>query len=65
MAKAQLRQQGIKPKIVRRTAKPLFGGKGKAIKAADIAIFTRQLATMLKAGVPLVQGFEIVEEGIE
>ena len=65
MAKAQLRQQGIKPKTVRRKAQPLFGGKGKAIKAADIAIFTRQLATMLKAGVPLVQGFEIVEEGIE
>ena len=57
MAKAQLRQQGIKPKSVRKKPKPLFGGKGKAIKAADIAIFTRQLATMLKAGVPLVQSF--------
>lgn len=65
MAKAQLRQQGIKPKSVRKKSKPLFGGQGKAIKAADIAIFTRQLATMLKAGVPLVQGFEIVEDGIE
>lgn len=65
MAKAQLRQQGIKPKNVRRKPKPLFGGKGKPIKPADIAVFTRQLATMLKAGVPLVQSFEIVEEGIE
>jgi type IV pilus assembly protein PilC len=65
MAKAQLRQQGIKPKSVRRKPKPLFGGKGKAIKAADIAVFTRQLATMLKAGVPLVQSFEIVEDGVE
>ena len=65
MAKAQLRQQGIKPKNVRRKPKPLFGGKGKPIKAADIAVFTRQLATMLKAGVPLVQSFEIVEEGLE
>jgi len=66
MAKAQLRQQGIKPKSVRKKAKPLFGsGQGKAIKAADIAIFTRQLATMLKAGVPLVQSFEIVEDGLE
>ncbi len=65
MAKAQLRQQGIKPKSVRRKAKPLFGGQGKPIKAADIAIFTRQLATMLKAGVPLVQSFEIVEDGLE
>jgi type IV pilus assembly protein PilC len=65
MAKAQLRQQGIKPKSVRKKPKPLFGGQGKAIKAADIAIFTRQLATMLKAGVPLVQSFEIVEDGLD
>ncbi|MFK7974946.1 MAG: type II secretion system F family protein [Halioglobus sp.] len=65
MAKAQLRQQGIKPKSVRKKPKPLFGGKGKPIKPADIAIFTRQLATMLKAGVPLVQSFEIVEDGLE
>jgi len=65
MAKAQLRQQGIKPKSVRKKAKPLFGGQGKPIKAADIAVFTRQLATMLKAGVPLVQSFEIVEDGVE
>jgi type IV pilus assembly protein PilC len=65
MAKAQLRQQGIKPKSVKKKPKPLFGGQGKAIKAADIAIFTRQLATMLKAGVPLVQSFEIVEDGLE
>ena len=65
MAKAQLRQQGITPKSVRKKPKPLFGGKGKAIKPADIAIFTRQLATMLKAGVPLVQSFEIVEDGVE
>jgi type IV pilus assembly protein PilC len=65
MARAQLRQQGIKPKSVRKKAKPLFGGQGKAIKASDIAIFTRQLATMLKAGVPLVQSFEIVEDGLD
>lgn len=65
MAKAQLRQQGIKPKSVRKKPKPLFGGKGKPIKPADVAIFTRQLATMLKAGVPLVQSFEIVEDGLE
>ncbi|MCP4468543.1 MAG: type II secretion system F family protein [Halieaceae bacterium] len=65
LAKAMLRQQGIKPKVVRRKPKALFGGKGKPIKAADIALFTRQLATMLKAGVPLVQSFEICEEGME
>ena len=65
LAKAMLRQQGIKPKVVRRKPKALFGGNGKPIKAADIALFTRQLATMLKAGVPLVQSFEICEEGME
>jgi len=65
MAKAQLRRQGIKPKSVRKKAKPLFGGKGKPIRPMDICIFTRQLATMMKAGVPLVQSFDIVVEGLE
>ncbi|MCP5190248.1 MAG: type II secretion system F family protein [Pseudomonadales bacterium] len=65
MAKAQLRRQGIQPKNVKKKAKPLFGGQGKPIKPADIAIFTRQLATMLKAGVPLVQSFDIVAEGAD
>ena len=65
MARAQLRRQGINPKSVRKKPKPLFGGQGKPIKPADIAIFTRQLATMIKAGVPLVQSFEIVAEGAE
>jgi len=65
MAKAQLRRQGIKPKTIKKKGKPLFGSGGKPIKPADIAIFTRQMATMLKAGVPLVQSFEIVAEGSE
>ncbi len=66
MAKAQLRRQGIVPKSVKKKPKPLFGsGSGKPIKPADIAIFTRQLATMMKAGVPLVQSFEIVIDGLE
>ncbi|MEM6580345.1 MAG: type II secretion system F family protein [Pseudomonadota bacterium] len=65
MAKAQLRRQGIKPKNVKKKSKPLFGTGGKPIKPADIAVFTRQMATMLKAGVPLVQSFEIVSEGAD
>jgi type IV pilus assembly protein PilC len=65
MAKAQLRRQGINPKSVKKKSKPLFGGGGKKIKPADIAIFTRQLATMVKAGVPLVQSFDIVGDGLE
>ena len=47
MAKAQLRRQGIRPKSVKKKSKPLFGSSGKAIKPADIAVFTRQLATMM------------------
>ncbi len=63
LVKAQLRKQGIATKSVKKKPKPLFGGGKKAIKPADIAIFTRQMATMLKAGVPLVQSFDIVAEG--
>ncbi len=64
MVKAQLRKQGISPKSVKKKAKPLFGGS-KPIKPADISVFTRQLATMMKAGVPLVQSFDIVADGLE
>lgn len=65
MARAQLRQKGITPRSVRRKPKPLFSARKKPIKPADIAIFTRQLATMMKAGVPLVQSFDIVGDGLE
>ena len=65
MVKAQLRKQGITPKTVKKKAKPLFGGGGKKITPGDVCIFTRQLATMMKAGVPLVQSFDIVAEGLE
>jgi type IV pilus assembly protein PilC len=65
LARAQLRRQGVKPKTIKKKSKPLFGGGGKAIKPADIAIFTRQLATMMKAGVPLVQSFDIVSDGLD
>lgn len=64
MARAELRKQGINVRRVRKKSELSFGGK-KAIKPADIAIFTRQLATMMKAGVPLVQSFEIVAEGMD
>ena len=65
LARAQLRQRGINPNKVRRKPKPLFGARKKPIKPADIAVFTRQLATMMKAGVPLVQSFDIVTDGLE
>ncbi|HEB80473.1 MAG TPA: type II secretion system F family protein, partial [Chromatiales bacterium] len=64
MVKADLRRQGINPIKVRKKPKPLFGGK-KKITPKDIAVFSRQLATMIGAGVPLVQGLEIVGRGHE
>ncbi len=65
LAKAQLIKQGIRAKTVKKKPKPLFGGRGKPVKPLDIALFTRQMATMMKAGVPLVQSFEIVAGGSE
>ena len=63
LVKADLRKQGINPQVVKAKPKPLFGRAGKAIKGRDIAVFSRQLATMMAAGVPMVQGFEIVAGG--
>ncbi len=64
LVKASLRRQGITPSKVRKKSKPLLGGKGK-VKPADVAIFSRQLATMMNSGVPLVQAFEIIGRGHE
>jgi type IV pilus assembly protein PilC len=63
--KAELRQQGIIPTSVKKKPKPLFGSTGKSIKARDIATFSRQLATMLTAGIPLVQAFTIIAQASE
>ena len=63
LIKAQLRKQGINATSVKKKPKDLLGPK--PIKPANIAIFTRQMATMMKAGVPLVQSFEIVADGEE
>ncbi|MDH1109064.1 MULTISPECIES: type II secretion system F family protein [Pseudomonas] len=64
LVKAQLRKQGINPTRVRKKGASLFG-KGKKIKPLDIALFTRQMATMMKAGVPLLQSFDIIGEGLD
>jgi type IV pilus assembly protein PilC len=64
LVKAQLRKQGINPLKVKKKPKPLFSA-GKKIKPMDIALFTRQMATMMKAGVPLLQSFDIIGEGFE
>lgn len=71
IVKAQLRKQGITPQKLKRKQEALFGlklgGESKSgkIKTQDITIFLRQLATMSKAGVALVQALEIVADGLE
>ncbi len=62
LAKNELRRQGIQIKKINKKAKPLFS-KAKPIKPQDISLFSRQLATMMESGVPMVQAFEIIEGG--
>ncbi|EWH10045.1 type IV pilus biogenesis protein PilC [Catenovulum agarivorans DS-2] len=64
-ARDTLKQQGINPTKLKKKPKPLFGGGAKKITAKDIAVMTRQLATMLSAGVPLVQSVELISKGNE
>ena len=61
--RAELRRQGITPTVVKVKPKPLFGSAGKPITPKEIAFFSRQLATMMKSGVPIVSGLEIIEGG--
>lgn len=65
LVKAQLRKQGVNATKVKRKPKDLFGPSKKKIAPGDIAIFSRQLATMMKAGIPLVQSFDIVSESLD
>ncbi|QKT03031.1 type II secretion system F family protein [Ectothiorhodospiraceae bacterium 2226] len=66
LVKAELRRQGINPLKVRKKPKPLLGGLNKKkITPKDIALLSRQLATMMDSGVPLVQAFEIIGRGHE
>jgi type IV pilus assembly protein PilC len=63
VVRVDLRRQGVNLTKVKKKAGALFGARKKAIKSADIAVFSRQLATMMAAGVPLVQAFDIVGRG--
>jgi type IV pilus assembly protein PilC len=64
IVKAQLRKQGITPGKIKKKTDSLFS-RGKKIKPMAIALFTRQMATMMKSGVPLLQSFDIIAEGVE
>jgi type IV pilus assembly protein PilC len=59
MVNASLRRQGV---IVSKVKKQKMGGGG-SVSEKDVALFTRQMATMMKAGVPLLQAFDIVSKG--
>lgn len=63
LLRAELRRQGINPSKVKRKGASLFSSRKKPIKSKDIALFSRQLATMMGAGVPLVQALDIVGRG--
>ena len=63
MLRAELRRMGITPKVVKPKPKALFGAAGRRVTPLDIAIFSRQLATMMKAGVPIVTSMEIIANG--
>ncbi|MEI2795757.1 type II secretion system F family protein [Pseudoxanthomonas sp. F11] len=61
--RAELRKQGITPTVVKTKPKPLFGSAGKPVTPKEIAFLSRQLATMMKSGVPIVTSLEIIEGG--
>jgi type IV pilus assembly protein PilC len=63
LLRAELRRQGIMPSVVKPKPKPLFGAAGKAVGAKDISFFSRQMATMMKSGVPIVSALEIIGSG--
>ena len=60
--RVELRRQGIAPSRIRKQSASMKGGK---VKPEDIAVFARQLATMLAAGIPMVQAFEIVGSAVD
>ncbi len=63
LVKAELRRQGMNPQTVRERSKPLFGSTGSTVKPGDVAVFSRQIATMMASGVPMVQSFDIIADG--
>lgn len=66
LAKADLRRQGLNPiRVKRKTLSFLTAKRRKKITAAEICHFSRQMATMMAAGVPLVQSFDIVAKGVD
>ncbi|GAB2315857.1 type II secretion system F family protein [Stenotrophomonas geniculata] len=63
LLRAELRRQGINPGTVKPKPKPLFGAAGSKVSPKDIAFFSRQMATMMKSGVPIVSALDIIASG--
>lgn len=63
IAKADIRKMGVRVLKIKKKSKPLFAARTQKITPGDIAVFARQLATMLESGVPLVQAFDIIGKG--
>ncbi|HFF6002252.1 type II secretion system F family protein [Stenotrophomonas maltophilia] len=63
LLRAELRRQGINPGQVKPKPKPLFGAAGSPVKPKDVAFFSRQMATMMKSGVPIVSALDIIASG--
>ena len=61
--RAELRKQGMNPGTIKPKGKPLFGSSGKTISGQEITFFSRQMATMMASGVPMVQSLEILSNG--
>ncbi len=63
LVKADLRRQGVTPGKIKKKSELFAASKKKTIKPGDIAVFSRQLATMISSGVPIVQAFDIIGKG--
>ena len=63
LAKTELRKQGVITKKISKKRKSLWNKKNRKIKPLDITVFSRQMATMIEAGIPLIQAFDIVGKG--
>ncbi len=65
LAQADLRRQGIKVKKIKKKSSPMFNFNQSSIKSMEISTFSRQMATMMSSGIPLIQSFEIVGKGTD
>ncbi len=63
LAKVELMRQGIVVNKIAIIRSSIFNRKNEKIKTSDITVFSRQLATMIKSGIPLIQSFEIIANG--